>query len=236
MSRWRPYLVLALLIISALEFAGIGLHASKDPSSTPESSPAAADAVATPALATPAASPAVAVIPFATTNGIVGPPRGSANKAITFARSHGALRLHEVERYVREIYVQAPAVGFDPALLIAQSALETANWTSYWWAQRLNPAGIGITGHAMQEASSPQFNDGIAAARAQLAHMHAEVYGNSKPLPAMLQGVDPTYQRVFDAGWAGSVRTLEDLSGTWAVDPDYAAKIVDRARQIFGEG
>jgi hypothetical protein len=237
MDRWRLYFVLTLLVISVLVFAGIGLYASKGPTATPEvSATESIPSSATPVQSTPSASPIVTGIPFATTDNIAGPPRGSVSVAIAFARSHGSVRLPEVERYIREIYSQAPAVGFDPALLVAQSALETGNWTSYWWAQRLNPAGLGITGHPLQEASSPQFGNGTTAARAHLAHMHAEVRGKSEPLPAVLEGKDPTYSRVFDAGWAGSVRTLEDLSGTWAVDPDYAAKIVDRAREIFGEG
>ena len=48
--------------------------------------------------------------------------------------------------------------------------------------------------------------------------------------------VDPTYQQVFQAGWAGTIRTIEDLSGTWAVDPEYHHKIVRVAREIFGAG
>ena len=46
----------------------------------------------------------------------------------------------------------------------------------------------------------PVFPSGTIAARAQIAHMHAEVFGNSQPLPIELQGIDPTYQRVFEAG------------------------------------
>ena len=49
-----------------------------------------------------------------------------------------------------------------------------------------------------------------------------------------LQGIDPTYQNVFNAGWAGTIRTIADLAGTWAVDPEYANKIVNRAVAIYG--
>jgi hypothetical protein len=66
-----------------------------------------------------------------------------------------------------------------------------------------------------------------------MAHMHAEVIGNAQPLPQTLQGIDPTYQRVFAAGWAGTIRTLQDLSGTWAVDPLYAEKIVRVAKELY---
>ena len=126
-----------------------------------------------------------------------------------------------------------PQIGFDPAILVAQSALETGYWKSPWWTLRLNPAGIGVTGDPAQNSSSPTFPSGTVAARAQMAHMHAEVFGSSQPLPAILQGVDPTYQRVFEAGWAGMQRTIHDLAGTWATDPLYDTKIVRVAREFF---
>jgi uncharacterized protein YraI len=173
-------------------------------------------------------------VPFDVTNTIVGPPRGSAEQAIGFAQRAGANRIDQVELYIREVYRLAPQIGFDPALIVAQSALETNYWRDDWWSLRLNAAGLGITGDPAQESASPTFPNGTIAARAQLAHMHAEVFGNTRPLPTELQGVDPTYQRVFEAGWAGTIRTVEDLSGTWAVDPEYHHKIIRVAREIFG--
>ncbi len=178
-------------------------------------------------------NPPVPDAPFDVTNTIVGPARGSVSEAMSFARAAGALRIAEVERYIVEVYRLAPQIGFDPAILVAQSAHETGNWTSSWWTLRLNPAGIGVTGAPTQNNASPTFASGTIAARAQIAHMHAEVFGNSRPLPVVLQGVDPTYQRVFEAGWAGTIRTIEDLAGTWAVDPDYHTKLVRKAIAIF---
>jgi uncharacterized protein YraI len=170
---------------------------------------------------------------FAGTNAIVGPARGHADLVIGFAQRAGARRMDEVERYIREVYRLAPQIGFDPAIIVSQSALETGYWKSDWWVARLNPAGLGITGTPWQESNSPIFPNGAAAARAQLAHMHAEVFGNSRGLPVELQGADPTYQRVFEAGWAGTIRTVQDLSGTWAVDKQYHDKIVRVAREIY---
>ena len=140
--------------------------------------------------------------------------------------------MDEVENYIREVYRLGPQIGFDPAIIVAQSDLETGHWKSLHWEQELNPAGLGITGNQWQ--TEPGFANGTISARAQLAHMHAEVFGNSRPLPPELQGVDPTYQNVFKAGWAGTIRTIADLSGTWAVDPEYHHKIVARATGIFG--
>lgn len=177
----------------------------------------------------------IPAVPFDVTNSMVGPVRGSASVAIAYARRAGAQRMDEVTRYITEIYFRAPQIGLDPAILVAQSALETNFWRDDWWVLRLNPAGIGVTGHPGQNTTSPTFANGMIAARAQLAHMHAEVFGNRQALPPVLQGVDPTYQRVFAAGWAGTIVTIQGLSGTWAVDPLYAEKIVTRAKWIFPE-
>lgn len=171
---------------------------------------------------------------FHYTNAIVGPTRGTPEQAIEYARRAGADRMDEVERYIREIYRLAPGIGFDPALLVAQSALETGYWQSKWWNDRLNPAGLGINDNPSTHPYSASFPNGTIAARAQLAHMHAEVYGNRVVLPSVLQGTDVTYELVFKAGWAGTVVTLEDLSGTWATDPQYGWKISRVASYIFG--
>lgn len=171
---------------------------------------------------------------FHYTNAIVGPPRGTAQQAIEYAERVGALRMDQVELYINEIYRLAPILGFDPALIIAQSALETDSWRSSWWNDRLNPAGLGINDDPKQHANSQTFADGVQAARGQLAHMHAEVYGHRIVLPEDLQGADITYQNVFQAGWAGTIVTLDDLSNTWATDADYGWKISRMASYIFG--
>ena len=183
--------------------------------------------------APPPPPPSASVIPFAVTNAIVGPIRGTPDEVIAFARQSGAIRMDEVDRYVREIYRLAPEIGFDPGILVAQSALETGYWRSSWWQYRLNPAGLGITGDPRQGEASQTFASGTMAARGQIAHMHAEVFGASRALPDILQGADATYQLVFEAGWAGTIVTIDDLTGTWAVDPEYAGKIVRVGREIF---
>ncbi|HYJ13061.1 MAG TPA: SH3 domain-containing protein, partial [Thermomicrobiales bacterium] len=190
------------------------------------------EAYLTPRTTTPAPTPGPTV-PFGVTNTLVGPVRGTANQALAVARSMGAQRMDQVTLYVTEMYRRAPEIGLDPALLVAQSALETNFWRSSWWINRLNPAGIGVTGDPGQNAASPNFASGTISARAQLAHMHAEVFGSRQPLPLVLQGVDPTYQQVYAAGWAGTIVTVGDLAGTWAVDPLYDVRIISRARVIF---
>lgn len=168
------------------------------------------------------------------TNAIVGPTRGTPEQAIEYAKRAKSLHIADVELYIYEIYRLAPTLGFDPSLLVAQSALETGYWKSKWWDERLNPAGLGINDDPSTHPYSAKFPNGTISARAQLAHMHAEVYGDRVALPKILQGVDVTYERVFQAGWAGTVVTLEDLSGTWATDPEYGWKVSRVASYIFG--
>jgi uncharacterized protein YraI len=181
----------------------------------------------------PDVKPPVKVAPFAATNPIIGPTRGSVDQVMGYAKRRGSQRMDDLRDYVTEIYRLAPQIGFDPAILIAQSELETNGWTSKWWVQRLNPAGLGITGDPKQELTSATFANGTLAARAQIAHMHAEVIGSAQALPDILQGVDATYQAPFRAGWAGTIRTIHDLAGTWAADSAYDTKIVKRANEIF---
>lgn len=171
---------------------------------------------------------------FHYTNALVGPVRGTPEQVIEYAKRAKSKRIEDVELYVYEVYRLAPILGFDPALIIAQSALETGYWHSKWWEERLNPAGLGINDNPSSHPYSQTFPNGTIAARAQLAHMHAEVFGNRKPLHKDLQGIDVTYELVFKAGWAGTVVTLDDLSGTWATDPQYGWKISRVAAIIFG--
>ncbi len=168
------------------------------------------------------------------TNAIVGPTRGTPEQALEYAKRANSLHIADVELYIYEIYRLAPTLGFDPSLLIAQSALETGYWKSKWWDERLNPAGLGINDDPSSHPYSGTFPNGTISARAQLAHMHAEVYGTTTALPIELQGIDITYENVLKAGWAGTVVTLDDLAGTWATDPQYGWKISRVASYIFG--
>jgi hypothetical protein len=47
--------------------------------------------------------------------------------------------------------------------------------------------------------------------------------------------LDPRRDAVIAAGWAGTVRTIRDLTGKWATDPQYHEKIVRWLGILFGE-
>jgi hypothetical protein len=132
----------------------------------------------------------------------------------------------------------APGAGLDPSIVVAQSAEETGNWTSRWWRERLNPAGIGITGDANENAASRTWDTGADAARAHLVHLFVYAVGavpDGNPLAAH-RALDPRYQLALDATnprVAGQAPTIDGLTGTWATDPAYAAKIAQRGNAIF---
>ncbi len=184
------------------------------------------------------ARPGSSVSPFAAvrpTDRLIGPARGSAGRAMAAAVAVGAERPDDVRAYIDEVYRLAPEVGLDPAVVVAQSALETDWWRSPAWVEHLNPAGIGITG---PDAKSPDWPTGSDAARAQIVHLYLYAVG-SVPKDGTLGrfvALDPRYDAALDAGRAGSAPTLAALAGRWAADPAYAESIARVAREMFGGG
>ena len=166
---------------------------------------------------------------------LLGPPRGSPTQVLAAALRAGAERPDELWRYVAEIYRLAPQVGLDPAIVIAQSAHETGWWQSLAWAEHLNPAGIGVTG---DDVTSPSWQSGADAARAQLVHLYLYAVGpipSDHPLAPYVE-LDPRYDAALAAGRAGSAVSVADLAGSWATDPDYAAGIARVGTNLFSTG
>jgi len=174
---------------------------------------------------------------------ILGPGRGTAAGAIAAANGQGALRFGEVTAYLNEVFRLARLLAIDPSIAVSQSAHETDYWRSGWWTQRLNPAGIGITGDPAQNAQSHTWTNGTDAAQSHLAHLLVYVLGPSKASAAWakapgaaqpLWAVDPRYDAYVEAyGDRAIARTIHDLAGTWAVDPAYDAGIVAKSQQLF---
>lgn len=169
---------------------------------------------------------------------ILGPARGDADDLTTFVIENrpGPLSRHEADTldYLNEVYRLAPLVGIDPAIVVAQSALETGNWTSEHWTERRNPAGIGVTdGHDYGHS----WANGTDAARAQIVHLwiytHVETAPDRVAIWPYLD-LDPRFMNVVRQGWQGTVRTIRDLTGKWATDPRYAEKIAKRGNELYG--
>jgi N-acetylmuramoyl-L-alanine amidase len=163
---------------------------------------------------------------------LLAPPRGSAARIISSPPAAVAKRPEELAAYVAEVYRLAPLVGLDPAVVVAQSALETGWWQSPAWAGQLNPAGIGVTS---EEVVSPTWGNGADAARAQIVHLYLYAAG---PIPpdhplAPYIALDPRYDAALSARRAGIARTIADLAESWAIDPEYAESIARAGTKLY---
>ncbi len=172
------------------------------------------------------------VRPMLPGDALLAPSRGSAAAAIAFSSRYGAQLPADVTAYIDEVYRLAPRVGLDPAIVVAQSALETDTWRTAYWVDHRNPAGIGIT---YDGQSSFTWANGTDAARGHLVHLSLYASG---PIPAGSPlrpyiPLDPRYQAAISAGYAGIARTIVDLTGRWAADPIYDRKLAGRGNDIL---
>lgn len=160
-------------------------------------------------------------------------PASDAETVIARARALGAKRMEDTSSYIREVYRLAPQVGLSPDIVVAQSAHETATWTSPIYVSRLNVAGIGVTDSTDHGYS---FESGQDAARAQVVHLWGYVYGTKLPtLLAPYKALDPRWDALMQSGKAGTVKVIGDLTGKWATDPNYEAGITKHYRELIPE-
>ena len=174
------------------------------------------------------------------TETILHAPRGTIDSVYSWGVNPTIERVTDFIEYIEEVFRLAPLVGIDPAIVVAQSAHETGDWTSYWWRERLNPAGIGITGDPVQNEASHTWQNGTEAARAHIVHLWLYcdgIPGREGLMPTEIspyRDLDPRRQALIDSGWVDTVVTLADLTGKWAVDPNYGKLIAGKFNVIFG--
>jgi hypothetical protein len=177
---------------------------------------------------------------------IKAPARGDVNTAIENAAAAGAQG--PFAEYIQEVFRVAPLMptAVDPSIVIAQSALETGYWTSSYWVEDLNPAGIGIYADGVP---SPFAGAGVQTG-AQAARLHLLILWNTlngtPPYPEAVDDVLPIIADWIDGAealrqntnWPG-VSRIDDLNisfpggCTWACDPDYQEKVIGRGNYLF---
>lgn len=167
--------------------------------------------------------------------------RGTPHQVISYAERVGAKRLPDVRTYLIELHRLCLLFGFDYALLVGHSAVETGDprrglgWLSDAWEEWLNPVGLGITDGGLDIRP---YRDGIEAARAHVTHLlayldrDAEMSADVRTFVEDHTHLDPRYDDI-PAAWRGSVRTLADLQGKWWTNPGGTAAIVARGNAIF---
>ena len=133
-----------------------------------------------------------------------------------FLQTHPQAHVSEVSA-IAEHYIQEAAIeGVNHDVAFCQMCIET-NYLRFGGdvhRRQNNFSGIGATGHGVPGAFFKSVQIGI---RAHIQHLKA--YASRKPLQRGL--VDPRFSRVR----RGSAPYVEDLTGKWAVDPHYGAKI-----------
>ena len=159
---------------------------------------------------------------------------GPRNLCSAFARERGADRFDEVEAFVAELFRLGKRANYDAFLIAVQSAVETGDWSSSWWRERLNPGGIGIIGDPVHDAGSRTWANGRDAARAMLVH-HAAYLGGQVPeaLRSFID-LDPRFEAAVErVRQVGPVVHWDDYgNGNWAEDPEYFEAILARAQAV----
>lgn len=144
---------------------------------------------------------------------------------------HGEYTDDDVRLIARYYFGTAGSVGLDPLIAFAQMIHETAGLTS-WWSQRprRNPAGIGVTGEPGAGVSFPSWE---VAVKAHVGRLLAYAVPRGRESDAQRALIDEALRaRPLPDRYLGSAPTLRKLAGTWATDPEYAAKISRVANEI----
>lgn len=127
------------------------------------------------------------------------------------------------EEFVGCIFRAASAEGVRADVMYAQAMLET-NYLSFGAdvkPEQCNFCGLGATGNGEPGASFTTVYEGFLA---QAQHLRA--YSGKAPLSAQI--VDPRY-----GTWLfGRATTVEELSGTWAMDSRYGESILSILHKI----
>lgn len=132
------------------------------------------------------------------------------------------------EYYMRRLFdayeSECTAEGVNPVVALAQMVHETdyLMFTGSVRPTQYNFAGLGSTGDGTPGLSFGTLDRGV---RAHVQHLKA--YGSSAPLTRDL--VDPRFRYVT----RGSARSVMELSGRWATDPDYGEKVLAHAGALM---
>lgn len=159
---------------------------------------------------------------FTGSSNILGQAQISVEQAQKWARSKGA-----TDKFINiapTYWYYGELMGIRPEVLYAQAGLETGygKYTGVVSEDMNNWAGIKVKGRNDDEKDAHEtFATAEDGARAHFNHMAA--YVGLKPIGEP----HDRYYSVKSMSWAGTVRNIEDLSGKWCPDTEYAKKIVE---------
>jgi len=173
-----------------------------------------------------------------TTDRWLAPSRGTVDDVMRFAGNVGSVRQLFLRDYAEEMKRLCGTYGFDYALPMSHSAVETGDpargggWLSPAWEDWGNPIGLGITDGGLDIIV---YQNGTDAARAHFVHLWLYVKGEI-PRGHELEpwiALDPRYDDAIRAGYAGIATTLADLQERWWTNDDGTAAVVSRGNALF---
>jgi hypothetical protein len=195
----------------------------------------------------------LALTSYRDTASLSGPAQLSATQAKAALKKTGLAPSDDLQinSYVDSIYGTAPKFNLNPDLLLGQAILETDYFTSSWWKQRRNPAGIGITGTTIQDLASQTFANGHEGALGHIAHMlayvdypRAESLWDAAGLGVPIRTADQRFDAPREADYtAQTLRGLgqvrKNAQGQWLGwsldDPTYGQKIAERINVVLSK-
>lgn len=169
---------------------------------------------------------------------LLAPARVGLDMAIVaFRRNRFTYTPAEVHGIVYGYVDLGESVGLDPLVALAQLALETGWLTSSWSAvPHRNPAGIGVTGVPGAGVDFPSWSDATRAHVGRLlAYAIAERAGTARQKALIAEALTwrPLAKNEDGSTRRGTVTTVGQLSGTWAADPNYGAKLARMSERIL---
>jgi len=155
---------------------------------------------------------------------IMGRRRATARQLVNFFfETNSKVKKSHINR-IANIYIdEASREGVNSDIAFCQMCLET-NYLRFGGsvkASQNNFCGLGATSSRTRGLTFPSVRIGI---RAHIQHLKG--YASNKRLRNDL--VDPRFDRVKRA----SVTTVQNLSKTWATDPNYGLKIVQMLKDL----
>jgi hypothetical protein len=148
---------------------------------------------------------------------------------------HQAYRLLQTDieayNFIQELKRLCLGFGYNFPALFMQVWHETAGFTSALWREHRNPAGLKTAdGKGYQK-----YYNGVDAARAFMVHMSA--YANTPDVVSkfsIYRYLDARYRTALNANVGKTYRSMTDLNGRWAEDPQYGQKIERKLRELLG--
>ena len=146
-----------------------------------------------------------------------------------FIKHNPSARKNEIKKFAKIYIEEARAEGINSDVAFAQMCLETGYLT---FGNLVQPEWHNYCGLGAMDAEHPgeRFDTPQLGVRAHIQHLQA--YATTEEVKLNKALVDPRYN------WVHKTKFIEDifgLTGTWAMDPNYAAKLERILQEMEGQ-